>query len=76
MSKKITIGDRVAYSATFLRSIGCYSGDMAHARGTVSAMLPFGNRFVAIIEWDRPDIPAKVVTANLAKVGSPAMNAQ
>lgn len=76
MSKKISIGDRVAYSAQFLRSIGCYGGDMAHARGTVSALLPFGERFLATIEWDLPDIPAKVVTANLAKVGTSAMNAQ
>ena len=71
----IQVGDRVAYSAKFLRSIGCYSGDMPHARGTVTALQPLGQTTLAVVDWNTDEIPRRVNTANLAKVGTPAMNA-
>ena len=65
----IEVGTRVAYSVQFLRSIGMSHGDMAHARGIVTAFVPLGRDTVlARIEWDC-DMPALVNVANLAAVG-------
>jgi hypothetical protein len=68
------IGDHVAYSANFLRSISCYTGDMPHGRGTIVKLTPIGRLTLATIEWDR-DLPDTVITANLAKVGSAGFSA-
>ena len=73
--KALQIGDNVAYSASFLRSIACYAGDMAHARGVITDIKPLGERQLVSIDWDRPDIPTKVISANLAIVGTPGMSA-
>lgn len=68
---ELAIGDHVAYSADFLRSICCYTGDIPAARGIITALKPLGTRVtIATVEWDREDIPAKVITTNIAKVGS------
>ena len=73
MAKKFTvaIGDKVAYSVQFLRSIGMSHSDMSRGRGTVTAIQPFGdsNQLVTI-NWDNPELPNKVLAANLAKVGA------
>lgn len=39
--KQVTfaIGDRVAYSARFLRSLGRYTGNMPHLRGTIEQLI-------------------------------------
>ncbi len=66
MSNNIGIGDLVRYRAEFLRSIGCYTGDMCFARGMVTALKPFGDAVVlASVDWDKDDIPSKVITHNL-----------
>jgi len=48
------IGDRVAYKASFLRSIGDYSYDSASMRGTVAEVFPEVRRGqqVLSIKWD------------------------
>lgn len=65
------VGDRVAYSVQFLRSIAESHGEMAHARGTVTGLQAFGERGqLVIIHWDAGyDMPGKVNAFNLAKVG-------
>ncbi len=73
--KALQIGDNVAYSANFLRSIACYTGDMPSARGIVTDIKPLGERSLLTVNWDNEDIPSKVISANLAKVGSAAMSA-
>ena len=74
MSKKFTVnvGDRVAYSVQFLKSIGESHGEMARARGVVKDTKTFGGGSItlAYIEWDEGfDMPEKVAVHNLAKVG-------
>lgn len=66
---KLAIGDRVAYSVQFLKSIGMSHGDMAHARGVVNSIEPLASTLLAVIVWDDPWMPTRVNTANLAKVG-------
>jgi len=63
-------GDRVAYSAQFLRSIGCQTGELPAARGTVEAIENLGSTQLARIAWDTPgNLPQRVAAANLARVG-------
>ena len=62
-------GDRVAYSAQFLRAIGCLTGELPAARGTVIAIEQLGSLQLAQIDWDRPGIPQRVAVHNLATVG-------
>lgn len=59
--KSIAIGDKVAYSVQFLRSIGEVSGDMPAARGVVTALdeLAGGKLILARIDWDR-EMPGRV----------------
>jgi hypothetical protein len=66
----VEVGDKVAYSVQFLRSIGCQTGDIPRARGVVKEVVKFGDNQLATIEWDLPYIPPKVVAFNLAKVGA------
>ena len=67
--RDIVIGDKVAYSVQFLRSIGMSHTDMAHARGRATVIWTFGadTRMVSV-EWDC-DMPEHVNAANLALVG-------
>jgi len=68
---RIVVGDRVKYSAAWLRSTGTYAGTLPHARGVVTAILPkFGRDGLATIAWDREGVPEKVLVANLVKVGA------
>ena len=66
---KPTIGDRVNYSARFLRSI---QGDcFADRIGTVRGIGTYGRTTVARVEWD--DDPGETTAAlpvNLARAGS------
>ena len=73
--KKLQIGDNVAYSASFLRSISCYTGDIPAARGVVTNIKPLGDRQLITVDWGNEDIPPKVISGNLAKRGSAAMSA-
>lgn len=67
-TSRIEIGDRVCYKASFLRSTGQYSDDIPHARGIVKELKPLGDKILAVIEWDKPNIPEKVLITNLSKV--------
>ncbi len=72
---KLQIGDNVAYSATFLRSICCFTGDLPHARGIITDIKPVGERQLITVDWDCEDIPGKVISGNLAKCGTAGMSA-
>ena len=66
---QFVVGDKVAYSVQFLRSIGMSHGEMAHARGTITGFTPIGrDTLLADIAWNI-DMPARVNVANLARVG-------
>lgn len=65
----IQVGDTVAYSRKFLQSTGQYTGDIPHARGTVTALIPLGKDVtLAEIDWKNPEIPTRVHVANLTTV--------
>ena len=67
---KLAIGDRVAYSAAFLRSTGQQTGDAPFLRGVVEKLDKIGDSLVlATVAWNDPEWPKRVAVANLAKVG-------
>ena len=66
---QIKIGDRVAYSAQWLRSIGCCTGDLPAARGVVTAIQQLGSLQLATVDWGTDEIPARAAVCNLALVG-------
>jgi hypothetical protein len=67
-TKDVKVGDVVAYSRTFLQSIACYTDDMPAARGKVTALRPVGTETtLAEIDWDLPDLPARVNVKNLIR---------
>ena len=65
----VEVGDKVAYSVQFLRSIGMSHSDMAHAKGVVTKLDKLGEVQLAHIDWGNDEIPPKVIVPNLAKVG-------
>lgn len=74
--RTIVAGDKVAYSANYLRSIGVFTGDLPAARAIVTEIEDLGGDFIlAALTWDHPGLPAKSNIRNLALVGSPAMSA-
>lgn len=67
-SRGIAVGDTVRYSSAWLRSTGQHSGDICFAKGTVLALTGTKDYTIAQIEWDTPDLPARVNVANLEPV--------
>src|SRR6056297_161474 len=66
----INVGDRVAYSVQFLQSVGCQTGPIPAARGTVVDRHQISHRWLVTIDWDDPTgLPPKVMDCNLAHVG-------
>jgi hypothetical protein len=65
MTKIINVGDRVAFSAAFLRSTGQYTGDVPFLRGEVTGVsLDIPGCRLLIVEWDREwDRDASTVNA-------------
>lgn len=67
----IKIGATVCYSAAFLRSTGQMTGDVPFARGKVIGIhgeFCKPETLRAEIEWDTPDLPKRVMLANLSAV--------
>ena len=70
MRRDIELGDRVMFSTTFLRSIGCHTGRPCFARGTVTAVRRVGGRSgvtVATVAWNDPHEGDTVAVANLVR---------
>ncbi len=64
----ITVGARVKYRRTFLRSISCFAGPLPFARGRVIDITSLGKDILlARIAWDYDlgDVPERVNAANL-----------
>lgn len=68
MKHDIRPGDRVAYSAKFLRSIGCQTGPMPFARGRVIVMRHYAGATLATVAWNDRSMPDGVNVANLIAV--------
>ena len=65
----IHAGDRVRYTAKWLRSTGNQTGDLPFARGTVLDIVGVGpDLYLAEVIWDDPDIPPRVRDTNLEMV--------
>lgn len=63
-------GDRVAYSADFLRSTGQQTGDVPFWCGKVLETRQIGARTLVVVEWDHnPGDHWHVLDSNLAHVG-------
>ena len=85
MAKKQTfaLGDRVAYSATWLRSTGNRTGPLGHLRGTVERVQKFGDNQLVVIAWDgyrcnseyHDDGLGRVIAPNLTLVSRIAVDA-
>lgn len=71
---KFAIGDRVAFSAAFLRSTGQFAGRYPALRGDIVALDDLGGCVLALIQW-KDGAESRVNVSNLARVGYPAMNA-
>jgi hypothetical protein len=70
MASTLKIGDRVGYSASFLRSTGLYAGEEPFMRGTVTAFEDISQGFVlAVVDWGHGH-SRKVNVKNLARLGT------
>jgi hypothetical protein len=68
-TQPIQVGDTVAYSKAFLQNTGQYTGDVPHARGKVTALVPLGKEItLAEIDWGNPDLPGRVNVKSLTTV--------
>ena len=67
----LSIGDRVAYSAEWLRSTGQITGDIGHAKGVITKLANLSKETVlAHIKWENnAEFPGRVNVKNLARVG-------
>ncbi len=78
MKRSFNAGDRVAYTASFVRGVGGSLLSIAKRRGTImpaeSHSASYAER-VAIVKWDdEPEEHKMVLSCNLARVGSVAFS--
>jgi hypothetical protein len=67
-TQAISVGDTVAYSRRFLRSISAFTGEMPRARGRVVAISQLGKDVtLAAVEWNTPELPGRVNVKNLVR---------
>jgi hypothetical protein len=72
----IQIGDKVAYSATFLRSTGNYTGPIPHARGTVTELKVLSpDVTLATVDWNDDEVPIRVNVKNLCRLNERGFSA-
>lgn len=69
-NQKLNVGDRVAYSAKFLRSICDYSHESASKRGTVTSLKDYGTMTHVKIDWDddKDELRSGAAASNLVRV--------
>lgn len=63
------VGDKVAYSVQWLKSVGMVHTPYAHGRGIVTGTKPFGDAVLVSIDWKAGEGAPRVLAANLAHVG-------
>jgi len=61
MPEELKVGNEVKYSTKFLRSIGCYTGDIPFANGKIINI----DGDIATINWKNPNLPKKANINNL-----------
>ena len=68
--KALAIGDRVAYSAMWLRSTGTFTGPLPRLRGSIVAFEPLGKGSprIAVISWDSYKAPSQYHDDGLGRV--------
>jgi hypothetical protein len=67
--QKIAVGDTVRMKTSFLQSTGQLTGDTPRTRGVVTEILSPDKPYArAVIDWDTPDMPERVVLSNLIRV--------
>lgn len=68
MAIQLKVGDQVSYSVKFLRSIACYAGPMAHAKGVITGLKPVAKTLMlAEVTWSNFDGPERVNVLNLVR---------
>lgn len=73
-TKQLGIGDRVKYRREWLQSVGCITGPMPFARGSITALQSVGPITLATIAWDGNDpvvMPTKANVNNLTFANDP-----
>jgi hypothetical protein len=63
MIREIQVGDRVQYSAKFLKSIGACTGWICFAAGVVTDIERYGGTAIAYIAWE--NISRMPIAANI-----------
>jgi ribosomal protein L21E len=64
-----SVGDKVAYSVQWLKSVGMVHTPYAHARGIVTEVKSFGGMVLVSIDWKQGEGAERVNAYNLAHVG-------
>ncbi len=65
----LQVGDAVRFARAFLQSTYQTSRYWTGARGRVVDLQPVSRAvFVVVVQWDRPDLPTRVLNSNLEKV--------
>lgn len=65
----LKVGDKVAYSVQFLKSIGESHGEMARGRGEIMDIRDYGVKLARINWTTGKELPETVNVGNLALVG-------
>ena len=71
--KTLAVGDKVAYSKSFLQSTGQLTGDVPQARGKITELVRFGDSLIlAVVDWGLwvEDCPPRVNVKNLSRVSA------
>lgn len=67
--KDIKVGDRVQYTAAFLKSAGLHVGPWGFLKGTVLEVRPSGSMVIATVKWDGEDEPQRMAVGVLKTIG-------
>jgi hypothetical protein len=66
---RLAVGDRIAYSARFLKSIGAQTGELPQLRGEIRGFKKMGAKTLVDIVWDDGS-DSRALVGNIAKVGA------
>lgn len=68
MRKALSVGDKVIYAASFLRSVQILSKEMADRQGLVLSIEQIAPKYkVALIKWEDTTEPRRVAVRNLIR---------
>lgn len=72
----VEVGDPVAYSPHWLRSIGARAGELLQQRGVVTAIESAGDRRMATVDFGDGLAPIKLPAENLVRVADRGLAAR